>query len=469
MKIVFWATFILLAATGSSWAQDEAPIYLHGGHLVDVIRGEIYEDIGVLIEGEKITGLFFDFPYNQRRIPGNAIRVDVSGQYLIPGMFDLHVHSLTRYQGIDVDLKHFFKMFLAGGVTTVRTMGNMDAVIRVKNEIDFGRADGPNLIIGGESFEQAPGFPKIQRGRMINNAIEARQLVRDNAYRGAQWIKFYNYGDADIVGAVVDETHRLGRKVTGHFAYLGAAEASRLGVDSLEHMVAILQYALDYKDSIAMTDIGYYRLFVMWPRANQEKLDAIFKVLVRNGTAVIPTLAIQAVVTDPAEVAKRSAGWLDLYQQDVYQAALKRLSRAPEGYDFSAVADEWRESVNVQARQVARFVNMGGIVGTGSDLMPIPPLVPGLSIHQEMQYFVEGGMTPLQALRAATIDSAKILGWQDRLGSIEVGKQADIVAIGGNPLADITAVSEIHTVIKAGRAYPIDDLRNQLRNASKAN
>ena len=466
MRSVFWTVIFLLASGGASPAQAEPPIYLTCGHLVDVVRGEIYEDIGVLIEGQRISGLFFDFPYNEERIPENAVRVDVSGKYLIPGMFDLHVHSNTRFRGVDVDLEHFFRMFLAGGVTTVRTIGNMEPLIHLKTEIDAGLADGPNLIIGSSSLEQAPGFPKLERGTIVNNTIEARQLVRDRAFGGAEWIKFYNYGDADIVSAVVDEAHKHGRKVTGHFAMIGAAEASRLGVDSFEHTVSLLQKALDYEDAISATDIGYYRLFVLWPRVNQEKLDAIFKVLVENGTAVVPTLVVQLAVTDPEILVDRSSAWLDLYQRDIYQEFLTDVRHVNTAYDFSDVLDKWGESVGVQARQMARFVNMGGVVGTGSDLGSGPPIVPGLSIHQEMEYFVEGGMTPLQALRAATIVPAEITGWQERFGSIEVGKQADIVAIGDNPLTDITAVSDIDTVIKAGRVYRISELKNELRRAS---
>jgi hypothetical protein len=266
----------------------------------------------------------------------------------------------------------------------------------------------------------------------------------------------------------VDETHKLGRLVFGHFSMIGAAEASRLGVDSLEHTVSLLQHALDYKDSIAMNDIGYYRLFAMWPRVNQQKLDAIFKVMVENKTAIVPTIIVNEVVTDPQKLIDRSAEWLDLYQPHVRDAYLADLRRTDPAYELRAVLPEWRKGTPIQAQQMARLVNMGGIVVTGTDLTSAPPLVPGLGTHQEMKYFVDGGMTPLQALRAATIEPAKVIRWQDRLGSIEVGKQADIVAIGRNPLVDITAVSDIHTVIKAGKVYPMNTLRDELRNTARA-
>ena len=377
MRGVFWTIIFLVASIGVGPAQAESPIYLTGGHLVDVVRGEIYEDIGVLVEDGRITGLFFDFPYNEDRIPENAVRVNLSGKYLIPGLFDVHVHANSQIQGINVDLEHYFKMFLAGGVTTVRTLGNLEPLSQLKIEIDAGRAAGPNIIVGSGCFEQAPGFPKVERCTIVNDAIEARHLVREYSYRGAEWIKFYNYGDAAITKAVVDEAHKHGRKVTGHFAMIGAAEASRLGVDSLEHTVALLQKSLDYEDSVAMMDIGYYRLFIMWPRVNQEKLDAIFEVLVENGTAVIPTLAIQNLLADPEGIAERSADWFDLYQPEIYQAFQGGLQRVPGVFDFSEVREEWRESILEQARQIARFANMGGIVATGSDLSPAPPLVPG--------------------------------------------------------------------------------------------
>ena len=455
-------SFIFLT---SNLAAQEQPIYLTGGHLVDVVRGEIYEDIGIVCEGGKITGLFFDFSYNENLIPSEAVRVDVGGKYLLPGLIDLHAHAGTQFRGIEVDMERFFRLFLKGGVTTIRAMSNdMAALIRDKTAVDAGTMDGPNIIVGSSSFEQSPGFPKLPRTDIVHDPTEARELVSNYAYEGADWIKFYNYGDAEIVRAVVDEAHSHGRKVFGHFATLGAADAARLGVDSLEHTVALLQQALDYEDSISMTDIGYYRLFVLWPSVNEEKLDEIFEVLIEHGTAVVPTLTIQNVVADPEGIARRSADWFTYYQPEIYQSFQADPKRVPDAYDFSSVEDQWPESIRVQARLMAKFLHMGGTVGAGSDLNAAPPVVPGLSIHQEMEYFVDGGMTPLEALRTATIMAAEILGWETRFGSIEVGKQADIVAIDGNPLVDITNISKIDTVVKAGKVYRVSELEDMLRN-----
>ena len=464
MKRVCLPVLCLLFLTPGVQAQ-ERPIYLTGGHLVDVVRGEIYEDIAIVSQGGKITGLFFDFAYNEGLIPEDAVRVDVSGKYLIPGLIDLHAHALTRFRDIEVDMEQFFRLFLKGGVTTIRAMSDdMGALIRNKTAVDAGSMDGPNIIVGSSSFEQAPGFPKLPRTDIVNNPTEARELVSNYAYEGADWIKFYNYGDEEIVRAVVDEAHSHGKKVFGHFATLGAADAARAGVDSLEHTVGLLQQALDYEDSISLTNIGYYRLFVLWPSVNEEKLDEIFKILIENGTAVVPTLTIQNVVADPEGIARRSADWFPYYQPEIYQSFQADPKRVPDAYDFSNVRDQWPESIRVQARLMAKFLHMGGLVGAGSDLNPAPPVVPGLSIHQELEYFVDGGMTPLEALRTATIMAAEILGWQSRFGSIEVGKQADIVAIEGNPLVDIGNISNIDTVVRAGKAYRISDLEEMLRN-----
>ncbi len=132
----------------------------------------------------------------------------------------------------------------------------------------------------------------------------------------------------------MDEAHKHGRKVFGHFATLGAAEASKLGVDSLEHTVSLLQKSLNYEDSISLTDIGYYRLFALWPKVNEEKLDKIFEVLVENGTAVIPTLAVQAVVSEPEEMNRRSQEWFDLYQKTVRDEFFKDTDRVPAVYQL---------------------------------------------------------------------------------------------------------------------------------------
>ncbi len=199
MKL-FLLAIILAVGMQAALAQSAPPIVLTGGHLVDVVRGEIYEDITIVCEGDNITGLFFDFAYNDHRIPPGAVRVDVSGKYLVPGLIDLHVHANTRLRNIEVNMEHFFRLFLKGGVTTIRAMSDdMAALIRHKTVVDSGRMDGPNIVIGAPVFEQAPGFPKHQRTDIVNNPIEARQLVSDYAYQGADWIKFYNYGDADVV------------------------------------------------------------------------------------------------------------------------------------------------------------------------------------------------------------------------------------------------------------------------------
>lgn len=465
--LIIILAFSCAPAHAQSQKPTDPPVFISGGTLVDVIRGEVYPDVGVLAESGKITGLFFDFPYNAARIPANAVRIDARGKFLIPGMMDLHVHAPNNYKSVDVNLAHFFKMFLAGGVTTIRAMGTKtDNLVRLKNDIDMGRTAGPNVIVGSSpAMEQAPGFPRVERTDIVNNPIEARALVRDHVFKGAEWVKFYNYGDRDIVSAVIDESHKHGAKVFGHFTMMGAEEASRLGVDSIEHMVSLLQKTLDYPDSIAMTDIGYYRYFVMWTKVNEKKLDEIFKVMVQNKTGLIPTLAIQYVVSDFERINKMSGEWFDLYQKDLYAAYLKDPIRVPAAYNFKAVNEQWRASILTQSRHLARFVNMGGKVGTGSDLQPAPPLVPGLAIQQEMDFYVQGGMTPLQALRSGTIVSAEILGWQDRLGSIEIGKQADILVITGNPLADIKAVGNIDTVIQAGHVYRINELTAELRKA----
>ena len=477
MKTFLVAVTLVLFYTPLASAQ-ERPIYLTGGHLVDVVRGEIYEDIGIVIEADKITGLFFDFPYNADRIPENAQRVDVTGKYLMPGLIDLHLHTPSSVHGVEVDREHYYRLLLKSGVTTIRALATdsgapdpsaMSNSLRDKVAIDDQDMDGPNIIVSATGLiEQAPGFPRVKRSQIVNNTVEARELVSDYAYRGAEWIKFYNYGDEEMVKAIIDEAHSHGRKVWGHFAMIGAAEASRLGVDSLEHTVALVQNALDYETSISMTDIGYYRLFRIWTEANEDEVIKTLEVLVENGTPIIPTLAVQKIFVDRDKLARDNADFFRYYQPEVYEALSAPSAEGVEehtgGFDFAQYdPKQWGESIKVQARMMAKFVEMGGIVGAGSDSsIDIFPYAPGVSLHQELQAFVDGGMTPLDALRTATTNAAKILGWENRFGSIEIGKQADIVALNANPLVDIKSVGDIHTIVKSGEVFPISDLNNQL-------
>ena len=487
MKTVLLAVALLFFCIPISSAQEQ-PVYLTGGHLVDVVRGEIYEDIAVVIEADKITGLFFDFSYNDQRVPDNAMRVDVTGKYLIPGLIDLHLHTPNSVRrnftsgnfpdSVEVDREHFYRLLLKNGVTTIRALatdsgapdpGAMSFSLKDKVAIDDGEMDGPNIIVSATGLiEEAPGFPRVKRTQIVNNSIEARALVRDYAYRGAEWIKFYNYGDEEMVQAVIDEAHHHGRKIWGHFAMLGAAEASRLGVDSLEHTVSLIQDALDYETSISMTDIGYYRLFRLWTEVNEAEVIKTLEVLAENETPIIPTLAVQSIFVDRNKMARDNADIFRYYQPEVYEALSAPKSEGIEkhtgGFDFAKYdPKQWGESIKVQARMMAKFVEMGGIIGAGSDFsLDIFPYAPGVSLHHELQFFVEGGMTPLEALRTATTNAAKILGWENRFGSIEIGKQADIVALNANPLVDIKSVADIHTIVKSGEVFPLAKLNNQL-------
>jgi imidazolonepropionase-like amidohydrolase len=482
MKTFFLAVTALLFFAPISAAQ-ERPVYLSGGHLVDVVRGEVYPDIAVVIEAGKITDLFFDFPFNAGRVPANALRVDVKGKYLVPGLIDMHFHTPTTVHGVEVDKRHFYRLLLKSGITTIRALaieggasdqGAMSGLINDKVAIDDRKMDGPNIIVSASGIiEQAPGFPRVKRTQIVKNPIEARELVGEYAYRGAEWIKFYNFGDEEMVRAVIDESHRLGRKVWGHFAMIGAAEASRLGVDSLEHTVSLVQKALDYETSISMTDIGYYRLFRLWTDVNEAEVTKTLEVLVKNKTPIIPTLAVQNIFVDRDKMARDNADVFRYYQPEIYKAlsapAAEGVAEHTGGFNFAKYdPKKWGESVKVQARTIARFVKMGGIVGAGSDFsIDIFPYAPGSSLHHELQLFVEGGMTPLEALRTATINAAGILGWENRFGSIEIGKHADIVALNANPLADIRSVADIHMVVKSGAAFPISTLNNQLLGRSQ--
>ncbi len=464
-------------------SAQERPLYLTGGHLVDVVRGEIYEDVAVVIEAGKITDLFYDFSFNEYRVPENALHVDVKGKYLIPGLTDMHVHTPTTVHGLEVDMEHFYRLLLKSGITTIRALAinggasdesAMSGLMKNKIAIDDGDMDGPNIIVSASGIiEQAPGFPRVKRSEIVKNSIEARSLVSEYAYKGAEWIKFYNFGDAEMVRAVIDESHKHGRKVWGHFAMLGAAEASRLGVDSLEHTVSLVQKALDYETSISMTDIGYYRLFRLWTDVNEEEVLKTFEVLIENGTPIIPTLAVQNIFVDREKLARENADLFRYYQPEIYEAlsapAAEGVEEHTGGFDFAKYDPKmWGESIKVQARMIAKFVEMGGIIGAGSDFsIDIFPYAPGSSLHQELQTFVEGGMTPLQALRAATINAAKILGWEERFGSIEIGKQGDVVALNANPLVDIKNIRDIHTIVKSGEVFPVSDLNNQLLGKSQ--
>ena len=413
------AALILLFVTGSAFAADPLTV-IRAARMIDGRSDAVIAPGIVVVRGNKIERI-------GGAVPADATVIDLGDATILPGLIDAHTHVLLQGDVTQEDYdKQIFreslpyralrasravKMALERGFTSMRdveTEGAMYTDVDVKRAINEGVIPGPRMQVSTRALSVTGGYgptgyaPEIDypRGVQIVDGVEgARKAVREQIGNGADWIKFYADRayfvlkdgtlssvptfNLDEAKAIVDEAHRLRRKVAAHaMARPGLENAIAAGVDSIEHGIAIPDDLLD-------------------------RMKA-------KGIYLCPTLTVTEYVAP---------------------------GRAAEGRPIWAKIPEFHRD------SFARAVRKGVKVAFGTDVGGFPWEV---NQAREFGYMTRNGMSPMMAIRSATMVAAEMMGTDDQVGSLEAGKLADIVAVPGNPLEDITALERVSFVMKDG-------------------
>jgi imidazolonepropionase-like amidohydrolase len=416
--------FAFLLFSTSALAQDEVPaLALVGGHVVDVHTGDIQRDAVVLVQGERISAIGVR---GDVTIPADATRVDLSGRWLVPGLMNMHVHPGLILPGklaaelanesdaaLALRMSHALRRMLEIGVTTVRIPGDSRHVdLALARSIYRGETPGPRIHSAGEPVVITGGHRSKRGVAHADGPDELVKAARLQISAGARWIKILISGGIATEGgeiaealmtpeeirAVVDASHRFGVPVAAHSGSPAATRvAVQAGVDSIEH-----GYALD---------------------------RAVLREMREAGTWFVPTIVVS---------------------QSATTAYFERIG-SPPWYMLR------RESVGRQHWEALRIaIDEGVNIALGTDGLPYESADDTTWMAREIEYYVEAGMTPLAALQSATLNTARMLGTEESLGSLEAGKLADILALPANPLEDIRALREVDFVMKGGEVYRRD-------------
>jgi imidazolonepropionase-like amidohydrolase len=421
--------FSLMQAAGFAQTGAPAPVVLiKAGRLIDVRAGRVIENQAIIIEGERIKSVG-PVAEVERNVPSSVRVIDLSRATLLPGLADCHTHILLQGDITTADydeqvLKESIpyrtiratvaaRTALHNGFTAMRdleTEGAMYADVDVKTAINRGVVPGPRMFVATRAFSATGMYPlqgyswelRMPEGvQIVDGADNIRRAVREQVKYGADWIKFYadrryfvkdgalhswvNFTDEEMK-AIVDEAHRLGRRVAAHAMGREGIEASlKVGVDSIEH-----GFGLD-----------------------AEMMDR----MVRQGTYWCPTIYVGAYVAE-GRAAAGAPIWLTMRDMEAKAFAVAVRKGVKIAYGTDAGGYAWTEN---QAKEFA--------------------------------YMVRYGMTPLQAIQSATMVAAALLDRQNDLGAIEVGKFADIIAVSGDPLSDITELERVRFVMKGGEVF----------------
>jgi imidazolonepropionase-like amidohydrolase len=372
--------------------------------------------------------------------PAGRREIDAAGRTLLPGLIDAHVHA-TPWA---------IPLFLRYGVTTVRDLHNDPAYVLPLAREDT--TDRPRVVAAGALLDGPGSFWK--NAIVVASVGDVRAAVRRSVEAGAGVIKVYTRLHPALVVVAVEEARARGVPVAAHLGRTDALEASAAGVASVEHLSGVADAASADPARLRAAHgdfLGGWTTFEReWTRLDPQALERVARVLVQRGTAVVPTLALHEAFSRLADPDLRREPALAGVPKDVVDREWDPADIMARAKWTPAILGDFKRALVVQQRFVATFARLGGRVVAGTDT-PQQFVVPGWSLHRELQLYVAGGMSPAAAIRSATADAAALVGVSDRAGTIDAGKDADLVLVEGDPLKDIRATTQIRMVVRLGR------------------
>jgi enamidase len=383
------------------------------------------------------------------KIPAGARTMDLAGRTVMPGYVMLHEHlfypsgggAIYNEQGYS-----FPRLYLAGGVTTMRTAGNMAgyADLNIRKAIDAGTMLGPAIDVTAPYLE-GPGLP-IPQVKALRDATDARKMVNYWADEGATSFKTYMHITRAELGAVTQEAHKRGLKVTGHLCSVTFREAASLGIDDLEHgFVVASDFVPDKKPDECPAGNAVQRSIATLDVNGAGARDLIAE-LVRRRVAITSTLTIfeTFVASQPSAPAKALDALLPEARRQ-YEQTRAALAKATD--------TTWAVLLRKEMQLEKMFADAGGLLVVGTDPTGYGGVVAGYSNQRALELLVQGGFTPLDAVKIATLNGAKYLGRDAKIGTIAAGKQADLIVVRGDPSQRIEDVENVEIVFKRGVGY----------------
>jgi imidazolonepropionase-like amidohydrolase len=463
---------VLLALTLVSSAFAQTSLQPSQTVITDVTvinpgAGSVKPHSVVVINGNRIT---FVSRSATPPLAKNTRVIDGRGQFLIPGLWDMHVHSAFGDWfpgGRDIILP----LFIANGVTGVRDMGGDIAVLfGWRKEIAEGKIVGPRMIISGPMLDALlpDGKLRFPSSIAVSTPVSAVIAVDSLKARGVDFIKVQSVISHDAYLAAAAEAHKVGLPIVGHVPdKVRIAETIAAGQKSIEHLMGAFE-GCSTKEHIFIAGQGDLKLLL----ASQDKQlrEELFRKLADGQVWQVPTLAWQ-----------RGGTFLD--QRDLKHDPLDKYVPAYwRDVTWKRFADEMmpglqHDPLELRQKYFAANLQMVGAMHragvpflAGTDTAPGVYIMPGFSLHDELANFVEAGFAPMESLQTATSNAAKFLGMEGNYGSVEAGKIADLVLLGANPLDDIHNTKEITAVIVNGRFFDraaLDRILRQVEFAAK--
>jgi enamidase len=377
--------------------------------------------------------------------PAGATVVDLTGRSVIPGLVMVHEHLYyPAGSGVYGQLgESFIRLYLAGGVTTMRTGGNVNGFmdLKLKRLVDSGQKAGPAIDATAPYLNGPNTFVQM---RELKGPDDARQQVAYWANEGATSFKAYMQIRRDELGAAIEEVHKRGLKITGHLCSVTYGEAADLGIDNLEHgFLAATDFVADKQVDVCPGQ-GRGQQTIAALDESGAPFKALVRKLIDRRVALTSTLTVFETFTPGRPVPPG----LDVLLPQLRDQFLQNHARTAANQQSNYV------KLFPKALTLERaFARAGGMLIAGTDPTGGGGVVPGYSNQRQLELLVEAGFTPLEAIAIGTMNGARYLGRDARIGTIAAGKQADLVVINGDPSANIGDVRNVEIVFKQGVGF----------------
>lgn len=400
----------LVEINPSSESDEGPPIAIVGVRLIDGLGGPPVEDAVVVVEGSRITAVG---PRAAVEVPSDAERFDAGGKTLMPGLIDAHFHSIMN--------NGLLNQYLRNGVTTIRDPGHP---FRFYQNLHFAEQPVPRVFLTGAHLD---GFPPVwpQQAVVIRDADHARRTVHEHVDNGGTGIKIYYRLPLEYYEVITQAAGERGIPVMAHLELVDADVAIRAGVNGIEHVssfgtaLADPEEAQKFRETVRADDEAREKArYQLWATIdlNADRVQDVIDTAVRYNAVLSPTLGVFEYQPDDAR-----------------------------GKDYQVTG----------YRNMVRFVEMvhkaGMEIVTGSHVYGVEYADFGWAYQREMELLVEAGMTPMEAIFSSTMGNARYLRTEQRLGSIEPGKQADLLLIDGDPSEEISVMYNVHRVMLNGK------------------
>ena len=382
--------------------------------------------------------------------PAGVPVIDGTGKSLLPGFVMVHEHMFypSPRPGEYGEYPYSFsRLYLAGGTTTLRTGGSLAPYgdIETARAIAAGEQPGPDMDATGPYLEG----PHLLTAKMVRlkDAADAARTVDYWAGAGATSFKAYNYITRDELKAAIEAAHRRGLKLTGHLCSISYREAAAMGIDNLEHSFAVATDFVKSKqpDQCPSSADTLASLAALDP--DGPEIGDLIRTLIARKVALTSTLTVfETFAAGRPEAPEAARALLSPQLRQAYESRWAAMQASPRGR-------AWAQFLPRLMRMERRFVAMGGLLLAGTDPTGYGGVVPGWSGRRQVQLLVEGGFPFAQALRIATLNGAVYLGRDREIGSVEIGKRADLILIDGDPGLDPAALDRMPLVVKAGTGY----------------